>query len=67
MLWRRGFQTIPGLDIIDTEPSEEPQANIKPCSGGAQQIEFTRKDFLLLLFNLQNLFVYLAHVNKALD
>ena len=34
---------LPIIEIIDTAPSDAPQANIKPNSLGAQHTEFTKK------------------------
>lgn len=33
----------PSLEMIETAPSDDPQANIKPKASGAQHTEFTKK------------------------
>ena len=39
----QSLQYSPELLMIEIEPSDEPQANIRPYSGGAHDIEFTAK------------------------
>lgn len=39
----QSLQFSPELLMIEIEPSDEPQANIRPYSGGAHDIEFTTK------------------------
>ena len=37
------IEQLPELVIIEIDPSDEPQANIRPQSGDAQDIAFTEK------------------------
>ena len=37
------IEYLPELVIIEIDPSDEPQANIRPQSGDAQDIAFTTK------------------------
>ena len=37
------IEYLPELVIIEIDPSDEPQANIKPQSGDAQDTAFTKK------------------------
>lgn len=40
---------LPGLEIIEMEPSELAQANIRPNSCGAKQTELTEIDLIPML------------------
>ena len=48
------IEQLPELVIIEIDPSDEPQANIRPQSGDAQDIAFTKK-----MSDLENTVSYL--------
>ena len=48
------IEQLPELVIIEIDPSDEPQANIRPQSGDAQDIAFTNK-----MSDLENTVSYL--------